>query len=95
MALFVIVCKDKPGALETRLATRPVHLDYLNASGLVKAAGPLLDDAGSPIGSLLIIEAEDKAAVQALADNDPYTLAGLFESVEIQGWRVGVGSING
>ena len=93
MALFVIVCKDKPGALETRLATRPVHLDYLNASGLVKAAGPLLSDEGDPIGSLLIIEAEDKAAVQALADNDPYTGAGVFESVEVHSWRVGVGSL--
>ncbi len=93
MALFVIVCKDKPGALETRMATRPTHLDYLNGAGLVKVAGPLLDDAGSPIGSLLIIEAEDKAAAQAFADNDPYTLAGLFESAEVHPWRVGVGSL--
>ncbi|PIB94337.1 YciI family protein [Caulobacter sp. FWC2] len=93
MALFVVYCKDKPGALETRMATRPTHLDYLNGAGLVKAAGPLLDDAGSPIGSMLIVEAEDRAAAQTFVDNDPYTLAGLFESVEIQGWRVGVGSI--
>jgi uncharacterized protein YciI len=93
MALFVIFCKDKPGVLETRLATRPVHLDYLNASGLVKAAGPLLSDAGDPIGSMLIVEAQDRAAVQTFVDNDPYTLAGIFESVAIDGWRVGVGSI--
>ena len=93
MALFVIYCKDKPGALDTRLATRPTHLDYLSAAGLVKAAGPLLDDAGSPIGSLLIVEAEDRAAVQTFLDNDPYTLAGIFESTEIQSWRVGVGSL--
>ncbi len=93
MALFVVYCKDKPGALDTRMATRPTHLDYLNAAGLVKAAGPLLDDAGSPIGSLLIVEAEDRAAVQTFLDNDPYTLAGIFESAEIQAWRVGVGSL--
>lgn len=95
MALFVVYCKDKPGALETRMATRPTHLDYLNSVAALKAAGPLLDDAGSPIGSLLIFEAEDRAAVQTLVDNDPYSAAGLFESVEIQGWRVGVGSITG
>jgi uncharacterized protein YciI len=93
MALFVIICKDKPGALDTRMATRPTHLDYLNAAGLVKAAGPLLSDEGNPIGSLLIVEAEDKAAVQTFLDNDPYTLAGIFESVEIKSWRVGVGSL--
>lgn len=93
MALFVTYCKDKPGALETRMATRPTHLDYLNSAGLVKAAGPLLDDAGAPIGSMLIVEAQDRAAAQAFVDNDPYTLAGIFESVEIQAWRVGVGSL--
>lgn len=93
MALFVVYCKDKPGALETRMATRPTHLDYLNGTNLVKAAGPLLDNAGSPIGSMLIVEAEDRAAVQAFVDADPYTLAGLFETVSIDGWRVGVGSI--
>ena len=93
MALFVIFCKDKPGAKDTRLATRPVHLDYLNGSGLVKAAGPLLSEAGDPVGSLLIVEAADKAAAQALADNDPYTAAGVFQSVEIHPWRVGVGSL--
>jgi uncharacterized protein YciI len=93
MALFVVYCKDKPGALDTRMATRPTHLDYLNAAGLVKAAGPLLSDEGNPIGSLLIVEAEDRAAVQTFLDNDPYTLAGIFESAEIQSWRVGVGSL--
>jgi uncharacterized protein YciI len=93
MALFVVYCKDKPGALETRMATRPTHLDYLNGAGLVKAAGPLLDDAGSPVGSMLIVEAKDRAAVQTFVDNDPYTLAGLFESTQIDGWRVGVGSL--
>lgn len=93
MALFVIYCKDKPGALDTRMATRPTHLDYLNAAGVVKAAGPLLSDEGNPVGSMLIVEAEDRAAVQTFVDNDPYTLAGIFESVAIDGWRVGVGSI--
>ena len=55
MALFAILCKDKPGALETRLATRPVHLDYLTQSKGLKLAGALLGDDGNPIGSLLIV----------------------------------------
>jgi uncharacterized protein YciI len=93
MPLYAIVCRDKPGLLETRLATRPVHLEYLNAAGNLKLAGPLLGDDGNPNGSLLIVEADDKAAVQAWADNDPYTLAGVFESVEISAWRVVIGSV--
>jgi uncharacterized protein YciI len=93
MPLFAIVCRDKPGALETRLATRPAHLDYLKEARHLKLAGPLLDDAGDPAGSILIVEADDKAAVQAWADNDPYTLAGIFESVQINAWRVVIGSV--
>jgi uncharacterized protein YciI len=93
MALFAILCKDKPGALETRLATRPVHLDYLNQSKGLKLAGALLGDDGDPIGSLLIVEAEDLAAAQAQADNDPFTGAGVFESVEVRPWRLAIGSL--
>lgn len=93
MPLYAIVCKDKPGLLETRLATRPTHLDYLKDAPNLKLAGPLLDDEGNPNGSILILEADDKAAVRTWADNDPYTLAGVFESVEIHPWRVVIGSL--
>jgi uncharacterized protein YciI len=93
MPLYAIICKDKPGALETRLAVRPTHLDYLNASKGVKQAGALLDDAGGPIGSIIVVEAEDKAAAQAQADNDPFTAAGVFESVEVHPWRLAIGAL--
>ena len=93
MALFVIICKDRSGALDARLATRPTHLDYLNQSHGLKMAGALLGDDGNPIGSLLIVEAEDLAAAQAQADNDPFTVAGVFESVEVRPWRVAIGSL--
>ena len=93
MPLYAIICKDKPGALETRLATRPVHLDYLNGSKIIKLAGALLDDDGTPIGSIIVVEADDKAAAQAQADNDPFTLAGVFESVEVRPWRLAIGAL--
>ena len=93
MPLYAIICKDKPGALETRLATRPTHLDYLNNSQNLKLAGALLDDDGNPIGSIIVVEAQDKAAAQAQADNDPFTSAGVFESVEVHAWRLAIGSL--
>ena len=93
MPLYAIICKDKPGALDTRLATRPVHLDYLNGSPNLKLAGALLGDDGTPIGSIIVVEAEDKAAAQAQADNDPFTAAGVFESVEVHAWRLAIGSL--
>ena len=93
MALFIIICKDKPGALETRMATRPVHLDYLKGSEIVKIGGALLDDDGNPLGSVIIVEAEDASAAKQLAENDPYVAAGVFETVEIRPYRVAVGSL--
>ena len=38
-------------------------------------------------GSLVILEAEDLAAAEAFAAGDPYAVAGLFERVEIRGFR--------
>ncbi len=84
--LFTLICKDKPASLDLRLATRPAHVEFLNGlngSGKLKMAGPLLDEAGKPFGSLVIIDAADKAEATATAARDPYALAGLFASVEI------------
>jgi uncharacterized protein YciI len=54
---------------------------------VVTQAGPLLDDAGEMIGSLVILEVQDMAAAQVWADNDPYAKAGLFDSVELIEWK--------
>lgn len=88
--LYALICKDKPGHLQVRLDTRDRHVAYLNGlneAGTLKLAGPFLDDAGKPCGSLVIIEAADAGQAQAYADRDPYAEAGLFESVEIRPWN--------
>lgn len=87
--LFVIHAVDKPGSLELRLKTRAAHLDYLTAAGdSVIAAGPTLTEDGAGMtGSVLIIEAADRAGAEAFARNDPYAKAGLFASTTIMPWR--------
>jgi uncharacterized protein YciI len=88
MALFVLVCLDKPGALDLRMATREAHFAYAETTkAMIKMGGPFLDEAGDMAGSLIIIEAEDMAAARAWHEADPYKLAGLFESVDIRPWR--------
>jgi uncharacterized protein YciI len=93
MPIFAILCKDKPGSLPTRLANRPAHLDYLNGSDVVKIAGALMGEDGNPVGSLFLIEAEDLAAAQAQAAGDPFTSAGVFDSVEVHPLRIAVGTV--
>ena len=69
--LFAIICDDKPGALEIRKANRPDHVAYLKSTGAV-LAGPFTDEAGEMCGSLVVIEAADRAAAEAWAEADPY-----------------------
>lgn len=95
MPLYAIAATDHPGALPQRLAARPEHLEYLGGKleVTVKVAGALLNEAGDPAGSLLIVEAEDLAAAKAFADNDPFTKAGVFQSVSVSQWRVAIGAL--
>ena len=86
--LYALICTDKPHSTELRTKVRPKHVAYLGSLGdAMKFAGPFLDAAGGPTGSLVMIEAETRDAAQMIAANDPYKLAGLFVSVEIRAWR--------
>ena len=91
--LFMIVAFDKPGMLETRLRVRPEHLNYLKGLGeRIKMGGAMLNDDDQPLGSLLVIEAPDRTAIEALLNKDPYRKAGVFERVDIRPWRPALGS---
>lgn len=88
MAYFAIHCLDKPMAADLRAATRPAHLEHLQRhAGQVFAAGPLIGPDGEVIGSLIIVDMPDRDAAYRFAAEDPYALAGLFQSVAVTAWR--------
>jgi uncharacterized protein YciI len=94
MPTFVLMCVDHPGGLDRRLAAREAHLAYARENlSMVKLAGPLLDEAGQMAGSMFIMDAPDQAAVEAFTAADPYSLAGVFERVEIRPWKITVGAL--
>ncbi|NOE19247.1 YciI family protein [Ruegeria atlantica] len=88
--LIALIARDKPGALQTRLDNRSAHLAYIEETGVVSQAGPLLNG-DAMIGSLIILDVEDLAAAQSWADGDPYAKAGLFQSVELIPWKKVIG----
>ena len=88
--LIALIARDKDGALQTRLDNRTAHLAYIEETGVVAQAGPLLDE-DAMIGSLIILDVPDIAAAQSWADNDPYAKAGLFKSVELIPWKKVIG----
>ena len=86
--LFAINTLDKPASFALRAATRETHLAYLDGFlPQIVLAGPLLNADGQSIGSLIIIEAESLAAAEAIAAQDPYVLAGLFQIVTVTPYR--------
>jgi uncharacterized protein YciI len=88
--LYAFLCQDKTGALQVRMDTRPVHVEWLNkinAEGTLAFAGPFLNADGKPNGSLVVVKAETMEEASAIAAADPYAQAGLFASVDIRPWN--------
>ncbi len=85
---YAIVCMDRPNVGELRERTRPSHGEYLKEHGdKMHIGGPFEDDNGNIVGTLLIVNVEDRAAAQAFTDNEPLHKAGVFESVVVRRWR--------
>ncbi len=84
MAVFVLeLAFDRDE--ETRLAARPEHREYLKGlldDGSLVMSGPLAGDTGA----LLVYEAPDEAAAEALVAGDPYTRAGAVSRVSLREW---------
>lgn len=94
--LYAIIGQDTPDSLEKRMAVRPEHLQRLTDlqnSGQLITAGPFpaidSEDPGKNgfSGSLIIAEFESLQAARHWADNDPYTLNGVFDSVIIKPYK--------
>lgn len=87
---FALICQDKPGSLSIRMETRSKHLEWVDGhrnAGRIAFGGPFFDDEGNMNGSLLMLEVGDRAEAEALAADDPYAKAGLFQSVDIRPWK--------
>lgn len=89
--LFAIHAIDRSGALDTRLAHYDAHKAFLSdtsALGVkIVMSGPLVaDDGQTMIGSLFLIEAPDRAAVERFNAADPFYKANIWERVTIAGF---------
>nr|WP_298686761.1 YciI family protein [uncultured Dongia sp.] len=86
---FMIYCLDKPDHLEVRMANRPAHVEHLiKHEAQLISGGPLLTpDGETMIGSLLVVDMPDRVAVDAFLAADPYSKAGLFQSVTVTPYR--------
>lgn len=93
---YAIISEDHPGTLEQRLATRPAHLERLQAlqnQGRLLLAGPHpaidSEDPGNAgfTGSLVVAEFDDLDSAQRWADADPYVDAGVYARVAVKPFK--------
>ncbi len=94
--LYAIIAEDAPDSLERRLATRPKHLERVQAlqsEGRLILAGPhpaIDSEAPGPAGftgSLIVAEFASLADAQAWADADPYVAAGVYARVTVKPFK--------
>ena len=91
MPLYAFIGYDGPRGAELRKLHRTAHLegiDELFVQDRIHHAGPLLDEAGAPIGSLILFEAETLDEARRIAAEDPYVTEGIFERHEVRETRV-------
>jgi hypothetical protein len=87
---------DREDSLEARLQARPEHLErikQLQGEGRLLLAGPHpaidSEDPGPAgfSGSLIVAEFASLDEARAWADEDPYTLTGVFSQIEVKPFR--------
>jgi uncharacterized protein len=86
--LFVVHALDKKDILPTRAKhyrAHRIHLDRAEEHRVdVVTAGTLVaDDGETPVGSIFVIDAADRAAVDAFTRSDPYHINGVWEQIAV------------
>ena len=86
--LYVVHALDKKDILPTRAKhyrDHRIHLDRAEeyAVDVVTAGTLVADDGETPVGSIFVIDAADRAAVDSFTRSDPYQLNGVWERVTI------------
>ncbi len=94
MPAYILLCHDKADHGALRAKTREAHLGYIqDAAGSFLLAGPMLDNDDHPIGSMLIIKADNIEEAKRFAANDPYAQPGLFQTVEVRPYKIVMGEL--
>jgi uncharacterized protein YciI len=84
---------DDPEAPARRQAARSEHLAFIGPMverGEVLLGGAILDEAGTMIGSSVVVEFADRAALDAWLESDPYVKHGVWRRIDVKPFRVAV-----
>ncbi len=92
LAYFAIIAWDGRNGVAIRANVRDAHLAYITQYiGDYAIAGPLRNEAGEFLGSMLIVKANSLDAATAMLHADPYYIAGLWDRVTISAFTPAAG----
>lgn len=80
---------DAPGR---RAAARQAHLtlgDSMIAGSELLYAAAILDDKGGMIGSSMVLEFPDRAALDSWLEKEPYVTGKVWQKIEVRPCKVG------
>ena len=85
---FAVIARDQrePGTLDKRLAARSEHmagLKEMKADGRVVDGGAMLDAQGNMVGSVMLLNFRDRAALDEYIAQEPYKRDSVWGDVEI------------
>ena len=90
---FLVIGRGRPGVEAARQALAAAQRRWFDDPGhrdRFILGGPLLaDDGAGWVGSALLIQLGDRAAVEAMVAGAPDVRAGLYGSVEVHDWQFG------
>jgi uncharacterized protein len=90
---FLVIGHGKPGTDAARQALGAAQRRWFGEPGHRDGCilrGPLLSDDGAVwVGSALLVQLPDRAAVEAMLAGAPYVQGGLYASVEVHNWQFG------
>ena len=91
---FLLIAYDGKDdkALERRMAVREAHMalaDINKATGHALYGGAILDDNGKMIGSMMVVDYPDQAAVDAWLKEEPYVTGKVWTHIEVKPFRLG------
>lgn len=86
---FVITAYDGENVLEKRMAVRPRHLEEMQKLiDHIVCAGGILDQAGKPKGSVLVMDFEDRAELDTYLAEEPYVVEGIWDKITVEPMNV-------
>ena len=95
MPQFLVIAHDGSDAQAParRQAARAAHLEGVRPMverGEIVVGGAILDEAGRMVGSAVVVDMPDRAAVDAWLARDPYVTGDVWRTVEVRPFRIAV-----